>query len=402
MDRTPPLWRNYNFILVWGGQSISLFGSQLTYIALLWWVLEKTGSAAVLATVAIASSLPSVFLGPIAGAVIDRLDRRKLMIAMDLANGLIIGGAATLLFLDRLAVWQIYIFSLLSATATLFHRPALQASIPNLVVQEQLVRANSLYQISASGAGIAGPAIGGMLVGFCGSGPTMWIDAATFGLAGTLLLFSSFPSPRKEGGVSLNSVIRDTIVGFKFLYRKRALFFVIFLFALVNFFLAPMNVLLPIMAKDILHAGAQGFGLLGTAISAGMLIGGFVASRLKRFKRYGLGIIWGIVVLGALLVVFGLSRNLPLSMVALAIVGGAAALANVLSIVVFQTHVPNELQGRVFAADHAMSNSLQPISLAAVGGILVLISAPMLIIIGGIAVAIAGWGGYLVKGMKAL
>ncbi len=402
MDKKTPLWRNYNFMLVWGGQSISLFGSQLTYIALLWWVLEKTGSATVLATVAIASSLPSVFLGPIAGAVIDRLDRRRLMIAMDLANGLIIGTAATLLFFNHLAVWEIYIFSLLSATATLFHRPALQASIPNLVEQDQLIKANSLYQISASSAGIAGPAIGGMLVGLCGSGPAMWIDAFTFGLAGLSLLISFFPSPRKEKGVDIKSVIRDAVVGFKFLSGKKALFFVIFLFALVNFFLAPMNVLLPIMAKDILHAGAQGFGLLGTAISTGMLIGGFVASRLKRFKRYGLGIIWGIVVLGALLVVFGLSRNLPLSMAALVVVGGAAALANVMSVVVFQTYVPNELQGRVFAADHAISNSLQPISLAAIGVILALISAPALIIIGGIAVAIAGLGGYLVKGMKSL
>ncbi len=388
-------------MLVWGGQSISLFGSQLTYIALLWWVLEKTGSATVLATVAIASSLPSVFLGPIAGAVIDRLDRRKLMVAMDLANGLIIGTAATLLFFNYLAVWEIYIFSLLSATATLFHRPALQASIPNLVQQEQLIKANSLYQISASGAGIAGPAVGGMLVGLCGSGPAMWIDAITFVLAGMSLFIASFSSPRGEG-VSLNSVLRDTIVGFKFLYTEKALFFVIFLFALVNFFLAPMNVLLPIMAKDILHAGAQGFGLLGTAISTGMLLGGFAASRLKRFKRYGLAIIWGIVILGALLVVFGLSRNLPLSMAALMIVGGAAALANVMSVVVFQTYVPNELQGRVFAADHAISNSLQPISLAAIGVILAIISAPTLIIIGGIAVAIAGLGGYFVKGMKSL
>jgi len=397
-----PLWRNFNFILVWGGQSVSLLGSQFTYIALLWWVLEKTGSAAVLASVAIASSLPSILLGPFAGAFIDRLDRRKLMIGMDLANGLIIGGAATLLFLGRLAVWQIYIFSLLSATATLFHRPALQASIPNLVEPEQLTKANSLYQISAGSAGIAGPAIGGMLVGLLGSGPTMWLDAITFVVAGISLILSSFPSPRKEGVASFKAVLSDAIFGFKFLYHKRALFFVIFLFALVNFFLAPMNVLLPVMAKEVLHAGAQGFGLLGTAISAGMLIGGFVASRLKRFKRYGLGIIWGIVTLGAVLTVFGFSRNLLLSMGALAVVGGAAAIANILSTVVFQTYVPNELQGRIFAADHAISNSLQPISLAAVGGILTLISAPILILAGGIAVAIAGLGGYLVEGMKEL
>ncbi|HDL86342.1 MAG TPA: MFS transporter, partial [Candidatus Acetothermia bacterium] len=165
MNNNTPLWRNRNFVLVWAGQSLSMFGSRLTYIALLWWVLEKTGSAAALAGVAIASALPTLFLGPIAGVFIDRLDRRKLMLAMDLVNGIIIGTAATLLLIGRLQVWEIYLFTALASTATLFHRPSLQSSIPNLVPGEQLTKANSLYQISAGAAGIAGPAVGGILVG---------------------------------------------------------------------------------------------------------------------------------------------------------------------------------------------------------------------------------------------
>ena len=105
-----------------------MFGSRLTYIALLWWVLEKTGSAAALAGVAIATALPTLFLGPIAGVFIDRLDRRKLMLAMNLVNGLIIGAAATLLLIGLLQIWEIYVFTILVSTATLFHRPSLQSS----------------------------------------------------------------------------------------------------------------------------------------------------------------------------------------------------------------------------------------------------------------------------------
>ncbi len=402
MGRVASVWHNHNFILVWGGQSVSLFGSQLTYIALLWWVLEATGSAAALATVAIASALPNVIIGPIAGALIDRADRRKLMITMNLINGLIIGTAATLLLMGKLTLWEVYLFALLRATATIFHQPALQASIPNLVTAEQLTRANSLYQVSASSAGIAGPALGGVLVAFLGSGPAMWLDAITFFLAGASLLFALFPSPRVEIPAGIRPVIADIIAGFKFIYRQHALLFIIFLFGVVNFFLAPMNVLLPIMAKDVLHAGAEGFGLLAMAISVGMLIGGLLTASIKRVKRYGSGIMWGIAALGGALLLFGLSRHLILSMGALVIVGAAAAIANVLSVVVFQTHAPNEMQGRVFAADQAVSSSLEPIALAVIGSLLVIIAAPLLIIAGGVAVAASGLGGYFVKDMRGL
>jgi MFS family permease len=396
------LWRNHNFLLVWVGQSISMLGSRLTYIALLWWVLEETGSATTLASVAIATALPSLFLGPIAGTFIDRLDRRKLMLAMNLANGLIIGTAATLLFLGRLQVWQIYIFALLSSTATLVHRPSLQSSIPNLVTEGQLTKANSLYQISYSVSGIAGPALGGILVGLIGSGPTMWVDATTFCLAGLSLLLAAFSSPRIAGGKGWSSVCSDTLFGFKFLYRRKALFFMLFLFALINFLLAPTAVLFPIMAKDVLHAGAQGFGFFGSALSAGMLLGGLLTTHLKRFRRYGLGIVWGLTMLGAALTVFGLSRELILSLGALAVLGLAVAIVNIFEAVIFQTHVPNELQGRVFAAQSAITDGLQPISLAAIGGLLTLLAAPVVLVGSGLAAIIAGLGGYLVKGMKDL
>lgn len=379
-----------------------MFGSRLTYIALLWWVLEKTGSAAALAGVAIASALPTLFLGPIAGVFIDRLDRRKLMLAMDLVNGIIIGTAATLLLIGRLQVWEIYLFTALASTATLFHRPSLQSSIPNLVPGEQLTKANSLYQISAGAAGIAGPAVGGILVGMIGSGPTMWVDAFTFLIAALSLLASSFPSPRMRAGKGLSSVFSDVAIGFRFLYERKVLFFMLLLFALINFILAPTSILFPIMAKDVLHAGARGFGLFGSALSVGIVIGGLLTARMKRLRRHGLLIIGGLTLLGAMLSVFGLSRGMSLSVVSLGLVGFAVAIVNIIEAVIFQTRVPNALQGRVFAAQSAITDGLQPISLAATGAILTLITAPTIIVACGIAAALAGLGALAVRGMRNL
>jgi MFS family permease len=163
-----------------------------------------------------------------------------------------------------------------------------------------------------------------------------------------------------------------------------------------------MNVLLPVMAKDVLHAGAKGFGLLATAISVGMLVGGLLTASVKRVSRPGLGIIWGVVTIGGALLLFSLSRHMILSMGTLVIVGAAAALTNVLSVVIFQTHAPNEMQGRVFAADQAVSSSLEPIALATIGGLLTLFTAPLLILAGGVAVGIAGLSGYFIPGMRKL
>ncbi len=396
------LLRNRSFLLVWGGQSVSMLGSRVSFIALMWWVLERTDSAAAVAAVGIVSALPSLVLGPIAGAFIDRVDRRRVMVVVNWASGLIMGAAGALLLAGALRVWHVYLFTALSATAMAFHRPALQASIPNLVEKDQLTRANSFYQVSRSISGLIGLALGGVLVGLLGTAPTLWLDSATFLLAGGSLLLTVFPSPRTSEGRGWIPILRDTIGGFRFLFGKKTLFYMLMLFGLINFLLAPTSVLFPIMARDVLHAGAEGYGLLSAAVSAGMLLGGLLTASLKRFRRYGWGIIVGLVLVGALLAVFGISRNLVLSLGILGVLGIFVAVVNVFESVIYQTHVPNELQGRVFAAQFAVCTGLQPLSLAVIGALLVLVSAPAVLIVSGAAVVLASLGGLAVRGMKEL
>jgi DHA3 family macrolide efflux protein-like MFS transporter len=335
------LLRNRNFLLVWGGQSVSMLGSRVSYIALMWWVLEKTDSAAAIAVVGITAALPSLLLGPIAGACIDRVDRRSVMIAVNAINGLLVGAAGVLLVSQALQVWEVYLLTVLSSTAMAFH-------------------------------------------------------------AGGSLLFAAFPSPRTLEGQGWRTILEDTVGGFRFLRANKTLLFMMLLFGLINFLLAPTSVLFPIMARDVLRAGAEGFGLLSAAVSAGMLLGGLMTASLKRFKRYGLAVIWGLVAVGALLALFGISRNLLLSLGVLAILGVFVAVVNVFESVIFQTRVPNDLQGRVFAAQFAICDGLQPVSLAAIGGLLVLVSAPAVLVGSGVAVVMASFGGFAVRGMKEL
>lgn len=352
--------------------------------------------------IGIATALPSLILGPIAGACVDRMDRRKVMLWTDLINALLFVGAALLLFLDILQVWQAYLFAAASATAMAFHRPALQSSIPNLVPEEQLTRANSMYQISRGVCGIVGLSLGGILVGFIGVAPTLWLDAFTFAVAGVSLLLVAIASPRMSRLGSWRIILQDTASGFRFLFSRKNLFYLVMLFALINFLLAPMGVLFSLMSKDVFHTGSEGFGALNSAISVGVLLGGFLTAFLKKFRKQGLWILVGLVAVGVLLTLFGYSTSLTLAMAILAVMGIFVTMINILESVIFQTRVPNELQGRAFAAQFAVCDGLQPLSLGLIGGILTFVSTPTVLIASGVSIVLAGLAGFAVKGLKEL
>ena len=397
-----PIWRNRNFLIVWLGQSISMMGSSLSYIALYWWVVDTTESAGALASVALIAIAPTLLLGPIAGVFVDRFDRRRVMAAMNVINVGIYGTVASLMHLGVLEVWHLYVFMPLGAVATLIHKAALRSSIPNLVPPQALQRANSLYQISRSICSIVGVLAGGILVGLIGGGATMWLDASTFVIAAVALLFVSFSSPRgaETGGWQL--LLRETGDGFRFLFREPLLLTLVFLFALVNFLLAPINVSFPLMAHNVLGTGSEGLSMLYAALSVGTLVGGLVTSLVKRFKRRGLWIVAGFVLVGGTLALFGASQRLHLSIAALVATGVGVAWVNIFEAVVFQSRVPNELQGRVFSAQLALGDSLQPVSLAAAGSILMVVPAPTVVVGSGIIIVVAGLLGLLSREIRTL
>lgn len=398
-----PLWRNRTFLTVWGGQSVSMFGSRVSYIAWMWWIWEQTGSTAATAGIGIAAAIPNLLLGPIAGAIVDQHDRRRVLAAMDLVNAVLYGMAATLLLVGLLCVWHVYAVIAMTAVAMAFHRPALQSSIPNLVSKGQLTRGNSLYVVSRGICGLLGLLVGGILVGAIGVGPTLWLDAATFVIAGLSLLLVRFASPRQPmGEVGWRRLIQDTVSGFRFLYRRKSLFTLILLFALVNFLMAPLSVLFPIMSDHIFNAGARGLSVLSAAVSGGFLIGGLLMAILKRVRRQGVGILLGLLLVGSMLALFGVSKHLALSTGILVLLGTAVAAVNVFESVIFQSRVPNALQGRVFAAQFAICEGLQPISLAIIGVLLTVVSTSTVLIGSGIAIILASIGSFAVKGMTRL
>ncbi len=379
-----------------------MFGSRVSYIAWYWWILERTDSPTAIALMGIATALPTLLLGPIAGAFVDRLDRRRVLFYANLFNAVLFGLAAWLMMAGHLRVWHAYTFAAASSTAMALHRPALKCSIPNLVRKDQLTRANSMYQISRGVSGLVGLLVGGILVGTIGVTSTLWLDAGTFLLAGLSLLFVTIASPRCQTDGGWRPVLQETADGFRYLMGERDLCFLLLLFALVNFLFAPIGVIFPLLSKNVFQAGPEGLGWLNGAVSAGLLVGGLITAAFKKVRRHGLGILLALIATGISLSFFGATNVLWIALALLAVLGVFVAIANVFESVIYQKHVPNDLQGRVFAAQHAVGDGLQPISLAAIGGILTEVSPQTVLIASGLIVIAASLAGFAIRGIKEL
>ena len=396
------VFQNPNFRNVLIASAVSSVGDGFHSIAAMWWVKVHTGSDALVASVALAKGLTSVVLAPFAGALVDRYDRRTVMLYTNLTRGLIVALLAFLTMTEQLEPWTLIVSSaFLSALGTLFG-PAFGASIPNIVGKENLAPANSSLQISGTLAGIAGPALGGLTVAAIGSGGAFLVDALSFILSAFFILISKIPSPERVTATKTSSLFGDVGEGWRWLRGQRLMFGILVLALGLNFVIAPIQVLFPGYAKDVLMTDARGFGLLETGIPIGFLVGAVLLGVLKP-KAIGAMITACMCAFGLLLVGVGLSRALPLSLGFLIVGGVALALINISLSVVFQSRIPNEMQGRVFGVMQTLGGGLQPLGLALAPLLIALLGGiPNVIILIGALTAVSGLSFLTLPGFLAL
>ncbi|HVP36441.1 MAG TPA: MFS transporter [Terriglobales bacterium] len=396
------IFRNLNFFSIWIGQTVSVIGDFLYMIALMWWVLEKTGSTAAMATVAICSSLPAIILGPFAGTFVDRVDKRKLMILMDLGRGILITIPGVLYFLNLLQVWHIFVIAAFLSSMSTFFNPALATFIPVIVNKEQLVRANSISQMSSNISGIIGPALGGALVALFGAGIVMFLDALSFFISVIAIFLVRVKAEQVFPSEERKKFLQELVDGLNFIRKESGILGLVVLFSILNFFVAPVGVLIPLMVKKILMMGAEGFGVLGSSISIGMVLGSLFLGMIGGVRRKGTFIMSGIVVAGLFLALFGISESFWVSIFLLGGCGFGLSFANILVPVVFQTKIPHEKQGRVFGTLGTISGGLRPVSLALIGVMGGLLHVQMIVFLSGVLVALGGLAGFFIPGIRKL
>lgn len=265
------------FFTVWSGQALSLLGSQMVQFALVWWLTQKTGSATVLATATLVAMLPQVFIGPLAGVVIDRFSRRWIMALADSLAALGVVGLAVLFWLGSVEVWHIYLLMFLRSAAQGFHWPAMQASTSLMVPKEHLARVQGLNQMLNGLMNIFSAPAAALLVAVLPMQGVLAIDVSTALLAVVPLLFVRIPQPERTtpaAGEQAPSMVADLRAGFRYVWGWPGLMMILLMATLINLLFTPLNALQPILVTQ--HFGGQALELawLESAWGIGAVAGG--------------------------------------------------------------------------------------------------------------------------------
>lgn len=335
--------RSRDFRLLLGGQLVSLTGTQMQQVAVVWQLYLLSGSPLALGMLGFFRVAPIVLFALGGGVLADALDRRKLMLATQTALASVSVALALLSHTNRTSPGAIYALAFVAGAATAFDSPARQALVPRLVEGAQLPNALSLYVTVYQIATIAGPALGGFLLAT--KGPTFIYVVDVFSytvVVGALLALQHRHTGRGSSPISF----RAAAEGVRFLRRTPVIWSTMLLDFVATFFAGSL-LLLPIFADQLLRVGPRGLGLLYAAQPVGAALTGAALSAMRPIRRQGKAILWAIGVYGASVALFGVSRWFWVSFVLLALSGAADMVSAVIRNIVRQTLTPDELRGRM-------------------------------------------------------
>ena len=349
------------FSLLWSGQLVSVLGSGLTGFALGVWVYQTTGSVTRFALISLFTSLPGILLSPVAGVLVDRWDRRRVMLASDAASAVCTLGVLALLGQDRLEIWHIYVAMGLSSLFRAFQWPAFTASTTLLVPKRHYGRAGGMLQLGEALALILAPAIAGVLIARIGLTGVILLDLASFLFAGLTLLAVRIPAPEPAGEPALQGTLLSGIAGgWAYLRQRPGLMALLFLFAGTNFATAMVQVLFTPLVLSF--APPETLGRVLSGVSSGLLLGGLTLSLWGGPRRRIAGIRALQTLQGLILLVGALRASAPLLTAAGFLFFFCAGVVNGSSQAIWQSKVAPGLQGRVFSLRRMVVTSTLPLA----------------------------------------
>lgn len=361
------LW-NRNFLLLWQGQVISSIGDVVYEIALGFWILAVTGSTALMGTLMAASVIPRVLVSPFAGVVVDRSDRKWLIVFTDLIRAMAVIFVAVAAFQGWVQIWMVFAAGVVIGLCGAFFSPAISSALPDLVPHTKLMQANSIYSMVYSASGILGNSLGGFLYSLLG-GPLMFlINGLSFLYATLSVLFVRIPKITRQRPPQ--HFFADMKDGYRFVWRWRNLRWLIFFAACANFFATVAIVAIIPLFQQTPGLGPAYYGVVMALLAGGELAGmlGTYAIPIRAGLRYRI-FLFSALLTFLFLALFPVFLNIPF-MATVAFLGGLFnAVVNVLLQTVMQLNVPADMRGKVFSLLGALSQGLVPIAMA-LGGVL--------------------------------
>lgn len=364
------------FFTIWGGQALSILGSQLVQFALIWHLTVTTGSATVLATASLVGMLPGVVLGPLVGTLVDRWHRRWIMLVADSLITLATLVLAVLFVLDAVAIWHIYVVMFIRSLASAFHGNAMSASTSLMVPVEHLTRIQGFNQMLNGGLNVVAAPMGAFLLDVLPLQGILAIDVVTALLAILPLCFIQVPQPERierrpaqAQGAAQATVWQDLKAGFRYMLGWPGLLIVGLMTVGINFTIIPAFSLLPLLVKDYFGGTAIQLGWVESALGMGMIAGGALLGLWGGFERKILTSLLGLMGMGAgsLILALAPAWAMPLAVGGALLVGLMSPITMGPFLAVIQSTVEPDMQARVISLLSSIGGAMAPLGLVIAG-----------------------------------
>ena len=354
----------FGFTIVWLGQIVSVLASSMSQFALSIWMYDQTKSALAMGMMQVFYITPFLIISPLAGVMVDRHNRKMMMMVSDLAAGLATIAILALQYFGILEYWHLYATSIVYGLGMAFQWPAYSAAISTMIPKEQYGRANGMMSLVEAGPQVVAPLLAGALLPIIGLTGILFFDVATFILAIGALMIVFIPQPvrTEEGLKGQGNILQEAAYGFKYIFARPSLLGLQMTFFAGNLF---FGIAFTVMAPMVLaHTNSNSliFGSVQTAGAVSAVIGGVIMSAWGGFKHRINGILLGWAISGTGVAVIGLSGGLPVWIVGVVMASLAGPLMNGSNQAIWQSKVAPDVQGRVFSARRLIAWFAGPIS----------------------------------------
>ncbi len=355
-----------DFLLIWFGQLVSGVGSRLTSFALGLWVYQTTGSTTSFAMVFVAMAVPAFVLLPFAGALVDRWDRRRTMIACECLSAVVIGAMGLLVAFGDLELWHVYLGVGLSAMTNTFLQPAYAASVPLLADRDRLTRVNGLIQTGQGLALVGGPALAGILMSVMGIAGVLAVDALTFLVGALCIAVARIPRPARDETVP-DDLLREAHEGWRYVAERPGLLGLLGISAAGSFLFAIASIAITPLVLITANQDERMLGLQMSLSCSGLLVGGLLITLWGGPRQKIHGLLGFSILSGLAIAIHGLAPSLTLLIVAGFLMFLTIPPAQSASMALWQTKVPSQLLGRAMAIMRMTGEAALPIGFLLAG-----------------------------------
>lgn len=391
------------FAIIWTGQLFSTLSSAMIGYAVVFWLSLETRSAEVLAFSTIAAMLPQLLLGPFTGVLIDRWNRKRIMIFADLFIAVCSLIMAVLFMEGKVALSLVYLLLALRSAGAAFHVPAMQASVPLLAPESELIRINGINQVIQSVTTIAGPALAALFLTILNMTWILMIDVIGATIAIVSLLLVQIPDPPAKEDAPEPHIFREMLEGFREVHKRPGIFWLFMVLILIHFFIMPIAAMFPLMTVDLFSGGTYQMSIVEVAWGLGMLAGGAVLGMKPKMNRIAV-INTTYIILG---LTFAFSGILPAwgfwIFAGLTFFGGISmSVFSGTFMTVLQTTIDPAALGRVFSIFGSLTLLPSMIGLLQTGFIADSIGVPLAFVISGSMITLLGAGSFFIPAIREM